>query len=57
MQVKVDIFYEALCGDTFVFINEQLVPLYNEFRDNLDIFFIPFGKANVRKSTTKCSQI
>lgn len=46
-RVKLDIFYEALCPDTFQFINVELLPLYDDFRENLDILFIPFGKGNV----------
>lgn len=45
-RVKLDIYYEALCPDTFAYMG-QLVALYNDFRPNLDITFIPFGKGHV----------
>ncbi|KAG5681786.1 hypothetical protein PVAND_011194 [Polypedilum vanderplanki] len=46
VKVKMDIYYESLCPDSIRFINQQLYPLYNEFKDNLDITFIPHGKSN-----------
>ena len=45
-RVKLDIYYEALCPDTFAYIN-QLSAVYSSFRNNLDITYIPFGKGNV----------
>lgn len=45
-RVKLDIFYESLCPDTAVYI-QQLWALYPTYRDNLDITFYPFGKSNV----------
>lgn len=42
-----DIYYESLCPDSIKFISEQLTPLYNEFRQHLDITFVPFGKSSV----------
>jgi len=45
-KVKIDIYYESLCPDSIRFINEQLAPLYNDFKKHLDVTFVPFGKSN-----------
>lgn len=41
-----DILYESLCPDSVNFISMQLAPLYEEFKHNLDINFVPFGKSS-----------
>jgi hypothetical protein len=46
-QVKMDVYLESLCPDSIRFISQQLYPLYNEFKDNLEITFIPHGKSSV----------
>lgn len=46
IRVKMDIHYGALCPDTFTFI-QQLNAVYPQFREHLDITFIPFGKSSV----------
>lgn len=46
IRVKMDIYYGSLCVDTFNFI-QQLNAVYPQFRQHLDITFIPFGKASV----------
>lgn len=46
IRVKMDVYYGSLCPDTFTFI-QQLNAIYPQFRQHLDITFIPFGKASV----------
>lgn len=43
-----DIYYESLCPDSIKFINSQLRPNYEAFKQNLEITFVPFGKSSVR---------
>ncbi|XP_053699182.1 GILT-like protein 1 [Sabethes cyaneus] len=47
-KVPVNIYYEALCPDSAAFINKQLYPAAKQFKDNMDLKFIPFGKASYR---------
>lgn len=41
-----DILYESLCPDSRAFISEQLSPLYQEFKQHLEINLVPFGKSS-----------
>ncbi|XP_014477899.1 PREDICTED: uncharacterized protein LOC106746160 [Dinoponera quadriceps] len=51
--VNVDVYYEALCGDSKRFITTQLAPSYGQLKDYIHITFIPYGKAtHTRESTT-----
>ncbi|XP_063992782.1 GILT-like protein 1 [Diachasmimorpha longicaudata] len=43
--IKVDVYYETLCGDSIRFIKNQLIPAYNNLHQYLDINFVPYGKA------------
>lgn len=45
MQIKMDVLYESLCPDSVRFISEKLEPLYDEFKQHLEINFVPFGKS------------
>ncbi|CRK98817.1 CLUMA_CG012046, isoform A [Clunio marinus] len=45
-KVKMDIYYESLCPDSMRFFSDELTPLYNNFKQHMDITFIPFGKSN-----------
>lgn len=42
-----DVYYESLCPDSIKFINQQLYPIYEQFKNNLDITFVPHGKSDV----------
>ncbi|XP_015118814.1 GILT-like protein 1 [Diachasma alloeum] len=48
--IKVDIYYETLCGDSIRFIKDQLVPAYHGLKDYLDINFVPYGKVKYLQS-------
>lgn len=43
-----NVYYESLCPDSAKFINEQLYPALQQFRGNVDLKLIPFGKASYR---------
>lgn len=45
--VKVNVYYESLCGDSIRWIKEQLVPGYPSLKEHLKITLIPYGKATV----------
>lgn len=47
-KLHVAIYYESLCGDSVRFITNQLNPAYEELKNYIDIFFVPFGKSWVR---------
>lgn len=51
LKVKLDVYYGALCPDTFAFMT-QLNAIYGNFSRNLDITFVPFGKSSVRISSS-----
>lgn len=48
-KVKVSVYYEALCPDSKFFIKYQLLPVYEEFQDNIILDLVPYGKAQVNK--------
>lgn len=47
-KIPVNVYYESLCPDSAKFINEQLYPALQQFRGNVDLKLIPFGKASYR---------
>ncbi|XP_055616517.1 GILT-like protein 1 [Toxorhynchites rutilus septentrionalis] len=47
-KVPVYVYYESLCPDSAKFINQQLYPVAKQFKDNLDLKLIPFGKSSYR---------
>lgn len=47
-KIPVNVYYESLCPDSAKFINEQLYPAMQQFRGNVDLKLIPFGKSSYR---------
>lgn len=47
-KIPVNVYYESLCPDSAKFINEQLYPAMQQFRGNIDLKLIPFGKSSYR---------
>lgn len=47
-KIPVNVYYESLCPDSAKFINEQLYPAMQQFRGNVDLKLIPFGKSTYR---------
>ncbi|XP_043268645.1 gamma-interferon-inducible-lysosomal thiol reductase-like [Venturia canescens] len=43
--LNVTVYYEALCGDSIRFVNQQLAPSYEGLKEHLKIDFVPYGKA------------
>ncbi|KAK9717461.1 Gamma interferon inducible lysosomal thiol reductase (GILT) [Popillia japonica] len=50
-KIRITILYESLCPDSSKFINEQLAPCYDSIKDNVDIEFVPYGKATHKNTT------
>lgn len=46
LQLHVGVYYESLCPDSILFIENQLLPNYKHFGDLIDIDFVPFGKSS-----------
>lgn len=46
-EIKVTVYYEALCSDSRNFIIKQLVPTYNDLHDFIQLDLVPYGKAKV----------
>merc|ERR1711937_359718 len=44
--VKITVYYESLCPDSMRFVNDQLYPTWMKFKEEVNISFKPFGKAN-----------
>ncbi|KAI4457802.1 gamma-interferon inducible lysosomal thiol reductase gilt [Holotrichia oblita] len=51
-KIRVTILYESLCSDSEEFIDKQLVQCYDSIKDNVDIEFVPYGKASHKKTST-----
>jgi Gamma interferon inducible lysosomal thiol reductase (GILT) len=51
--VDVAVFYEALCGDSYRFVINQLYPNYADLADYIRLEFVPFGKAEVSSQEFK----
>ncbi|XP_011311096.1 gamma-interferon-inducible lysosomal thiol reductase [Fopius arisanus] len=51
--ITVDVYYESLCGDSMMFIRNELVPSYPDLKDYLNINFIPYGKASTKLEESK----
>lgn len=43
--IPTNFYYEALCPDSINFFTNQFAPAYAALADDLDIKFVPFGKA------------
>lgn len=47
-KIPVNVYYESLCPDSAKFINEQLYPAMQQFRGNVELKLIPFGKSTFK---------
>ncbi|KAK2587248.1 hypothetical protein KPH14_002985 [Odynerus spinipes] len=47
--VHIAVYYEALCPDSRSFFIKQLQPTYMKLKENLEVKFIPYGKATTTK--------
>lgn len=47
-KVKISVYYEALCPDSKFFIKYQLLPVFEEFQEDILLDLVPYGKAKVR---------
>lgn len=45
-QLAVHLYIESLCPDSIRFIQNQLYPAYDDLKDQIDVTFVPFGKAD-----------
>ncbi|CAG9828530.1 unnamed protein product [Diabrotica balteata] len=52
-RVKISIHYEALCPDSRFFVVYQLLPIYKRLKNNIDLDFIPYGKAKTIETAGK----
>merc|ERR1719233_2020015 len=50
-EVKVEIFYEALCPDSKNFFVDTLEPVLSQFNRFISITLVPYGKAKLTKSS------
>lgn len=50
-KTKVTIYYEALCPDSKHFVIKQMLPTYSRLEDSLSIEWIPYGNAEMKKTT------
>nr|CAH7740314.1 unnamed protein product [Callosobruchus chinensis] len=48
-KLKVSLYYETLCPGCVEFVQKQLLPVYNEFEDYLQLDIVPFGNADYEK--------
>lgn len=51
--LKVSIYYESLCQDSTKFLVDQFKPAYPILSKYINVDFIPYGKADVRKLIVK----
>ena len=48
-KVNVSVYYETLCSDSVHLIQKQIYPTWKLLKNDLNISFVPFGKAVVSK--------
>ena len=51
-ELKVEIFYEALCPDSKNFFVDTLEPVLSQFNQFISITLVPYGKAKLTKATS-----
>lgn len=49
-KVHIAVYYEALCPDSRSFFIKQLLPMYHKIPDNVQLEFVPYGKATTVKT-------
>ncbi|XP_060828036.1 GILT-like protein 1 [Bombus pascuorum] len=49
-KVHITVYYEALCPDSRNFFIKQLLPVYHKIPNNVQLEFIPYGKATTVKT-------
>ena len=47
-KVQVELFYESLCPDSRNFIQSQLIPVWEDLSDIMEIHWKPYGFAKVK---------
>ncbi|XP_060865695.1 GILT-like protein 1 [Metopolophium dirhodum] len=49
--VEIEVYYEALCGDSVQFVSNQLLPTFNKLSKFINVTFIPFAQGNISTNT------
>lgn len=44
--VDVSVYYESMCPDSELFVQQQLLPTYTELKDYINVELIPYGNAH-----------
>ncbi|XP_032526058.2 gamma-interferon-inducible lysosomal thiol reductase-like [Danaus plexippus] len=52
-KVKIAVYYESLCPDSKKFITSQLAPVWRDFRGQVKVKMVPYGKATHDKVNGK----
>lgn len=49
-KLDVRVYYESLCYDSLVFFTRSLAPAWNVYKNYMNLYLVPYGKAIVRDS-------
>lgn len=49
-KLDVRVYYESLCYDSLVFFTRTLKPAWNIYKNYMNLYLVPYGKAIVRDS-------
>ncbi|CAI6365006.1 unnamed protein product [Macrosiphum euphorbiae] len=49
--VEIEVYYEALCGDSVKFVSNQLLPTFNKLSKFINVVFVPFAQGNISTNT------